>query len=1250
MCSHRYCSRRVLKKVTLVQSALTNVALIYCCLTIVVTDPFRLQSLAFTMAHIPWRVFWEGLVEPLVSLSSAACRTIQVERKAREENSLASDIAAWRLMHEQSPGRTWTQQEEHMLEWLRWCSWGCCSKCRTFYQRTLTEAELRDPTSARSSLTKLCYSCRVHPDRIALTLDACLWPGQLRDLEDSILYALRPVVLHQGAPKKHPHGYKRKVQMSRLSWPQLHVEERLHGLDGSARAKGLAAYQCLRQCSPLYNTWLEAMNKALQERTCKSMFPGAIQEPYLEAALWPTLYYRKDLCESRCWANENWRGPFQGGTSTNGVSNVTSAKEAFVSKLCGTLPDYGCRYDLLQFQFDRHMYRTVCAKAHIAEAKGYDTKLNMQHQHWSPLYWQRHHRILLDLTAQLGFPDLFITVSPYEWLFPFPYWVKKIHTVLNKGPTDCAGPEVLAVAHALHQVACGFLAGKTSKKAWKSHLFSDKTGVNHGCVRGFFGRFEFQEGGPEHLHGRGRGSLHLHCLFWFHCMRSILLDRLLCAHIPSDDAELAVLASRVLKGQKCKAAVKTPPSAWWWSQVHAKWNLSLHVCATFIGSCLRPFLISLLRILRCSQDVQWWESDATLLRYVSGYVSKYAEHWHEEWLTEASSPTAAALNVCRWWHPCEAEMVMTLARESMVMMSCAQKDYRVPSYQQGEDSVLRLYRRRDASEAQWTCLEWLRAYTISGSEASGNVRAHLRKAKTRMAVGVWYHDFPKDEFFWGWMCMNVPHRTFQDLLHADMWLVSPKYKFFTAALRRASQNWGSDLWIKSYLQLHGDREAWIRTKLTEIATRRELVALQIAGVIPRYGDGRVRSVNILSLSADQQGFINACFTDMQLRLEAASSSSDTTHHWRPRFLNGGPGSGKSFTILALLKRAADEGFKCLVVSPTGKLACSIPLSPQIQSMTFHRAFGLYNGCQEDRSWFVSTFDFWVLGEVGMVSKDDLDVMLRMYLSLGRQPVFIVEGDLCQLPPPAPDAYDSDVRHARFWPLLRPWTLHSQYRTSDSALLDFARQVRDSRPPEHVVLNFFSPLIVARELSEAALLEVWRWDPLTFVLCATNQTVDFVNECALTRFGEEWLGEVPMWRVNDCGATIIQVWLKLGTMIMVTRNADFDHGVCNGAIGEVLSLVNGGIVVKLGCEIVCLHLRSEWIGRKLLAGFDVTLGYACTVHKAEGCTLESCTLIFEKFAPVGWGYTAVTRVRSKDKLRVIGEPCASHFRPRSFVHK
>ena len=30
----------------------------------------------------------------------------------------------------------------------------------------------------------------------------------------------------------------------------------------------------------------------------------------------------------------------------------------------------------------------------------------------------------------------------------FPYWVERAHKLLKKGPTDLAGPETLAIAHA----------------------------------------------------------------------------------------------------------------------------------------------------------------------------------------------------------------------------------------------------------------------------------------------------------------------------------------------------------------------------------------------------------------------------------------------------------------------------------------------------------------------------------------------------------------------------------------------------------------------------------------------------------------------------------------------------------------------------------------------------------------------------------------------------------------------------------
>ena len=64
-----------------------------------------------------------------------------------------------------------------------------------------------------------------------------------------------------------------------------------------------------------------------------------------------------------------------------------------------------------------------------------------------------------------------------------------------------------------------------------------------------------------------------------------------------------------------------------------------------------------------------------------------------------------------------------------------------------------------------------------------------------------------------------------------------------------------------------------------------------------------------------------------------------------------------------------------------------------------------------------------------------------------------------------------------------------------------------------------------------------------------------------------------------------------------------------------------------------------------SAYDLKIGYAATVHKAEGPSIDSAVIIFEKWAPEGWAYTALSRMRRKSDLRIIGEPCATKFRPR-----
>eukprot|EP00959_Pyramimonas_sp_CCMP1952_P165531 3460180-Pyramimonas_sp.AAC.1 len=159
----------------------------------------------------------------------------------------------------------------------------------------------------------------------------------------------------------------------------------------------------------------------------------------------------------------------------------------------------------------------VLAKSQISMARGIDASCLYDNRHWCPGHWRKHHRVLVDVVQQYGEPDIFLTIAPWEWSFPFPEWIRKAHSVLKKGPTDLPGPETLAIAHALHQVCAGLVAGGTGKGAqgrWRSHVFANKSDPKVPGTKAYFARFEFQDKGVEQEFGKGRGSPHVHMLLW----------------------------------------------------------------------------------------------------------------------------------------------------------------------------------------------------------------------------------------------------------------------------------------------------------------------------------------------------------------------------------------------------------------------------------------------------------------------------------------------------------------------------------------------------------------------------------------------------------------------------------------------------------------------------------------------------------------------------------------------------------------
>ena len=71
---------------------------------------------------------------------------------------------------------------------------------------------------------------------------------------------------------------------------------------------------------------------------------------------------------------------------------------------------------------------------------------------------------LLDAVRQYGFPLFFLTVSPYEWTFPWPAFIQQLRQDLAMEPTDLPVLETIHISHVLEQVARGYLIGANTNR------------------------------------------------------------------------------------------------------------------------------------------------------------------------------------------------------------------------------------------------------------------------------------------------------------------------------------------------------------------------------------------------------------------------------------------------------------------------------------------------------------------------------------------------------------------------------------------------------------------------------------------------------------------------------------------------------------------------------------------------------------------------------------------------------------------
>lgn len=392
------------------------------------------------------------------------------------------------------------------------------------------------------------------------------------------------------------------------------------------------------------------------------------------------------------------------------------------------------------------------------------------------------------------------------------------------------------------------------------------------------------------------------------------------------------------------------------------------------------------------------------------------------------------------------------------------------------------------------------------------------------------------------------------------------------------------------------------------------------------------------------------------------------------FVSGRAGTGKSRLIDYL--KGMPGGERQVVVAPTGVAALALKAS------TIHAFFRLPigvidTGALEDDERFgpvLRKMQRLIIDEISMVRADVLDGIdrrLRMLrnpdLPFGGVQVVMV-GDFLQLPPvvtaedrhlldqlgyETPFAFSAKVMQNT---PIKVATLKKVWRQNDPDMIRVLGDIREGRNiPEAVAW-----------LNDRC-TRPHRADRSPLLLTATRAAAENHNEAGLERLRGRYRdlpGEVMVFEARASGSfeneqTVLPAPRRLeifrGTRVMSVKN-DAASGYVNGSLGEVVDFHDGSGTFEDAWVSVLFDGQDEptrifpasWLKTRqawddeaqaivetstgVFEQIPLVIGYAITIHKSQGLTLEDVRIDLGRgaFAP-GQLYVALSRARTLEGL-------------------
>lgn len=404
------------------------------------------------------------------------------------------------------------------------------------------------------------------------------------------------------------------------------------------------------------------------------------------------------------------------------------------------------------------------------------------------------------------------------------------------------------------------------------------------------------------------------------------------------------------------------------------------------------------------------------------------------------------------------------------------------------------------------------------------------------------------------------------------------------------------------------------------------------------------------------------------------------------FITGSGGVGKSFLVEEIINKLKLQRKNVLVTASTGKAALLV------KGVTCHRAFSIPIhatwACQpkitEDSPVYEA--DVVLIDEVSMLRLDVFEFIVKAVEKVNfirtndeynesrkkNKIQIIVVGDFCQLPPViirsndgSPDegtlmteyyGFDVGAGYAFSSPAWNRCNfvtceLTEVIRQSDQELIVAENRIRFG---ERTALSYFAQCVKRKHRST---------DDDAVYLCGKKRTADRINEVALSKISNESEHKyyaIANGEVSEQDKQAPQMLtLKRGAHVIMLLNTE---NYRNGSSATVTAMYSDRITVKLSEDdqdieipyytwsveryVVVEKDGKKSIEKKQIGSYSqlpIRLGYAITIHKAQGQTLDKAVLVLGKdgseIFTFGQFYVGVSRIRNIESLRIDGDPNA-----------